>query len=143
MTRPLPLPGLLPWEDRLIAAAGDQPIPDYGSREWHALPENSAIRVAACVHAAAAWRTYTNPAEIALRLRIELDEARELDRLEHDLDGWTPTLTRRQRASYAKPGPSQLELARRRGDEAAAERAQAQQAALDEAFPLQRHQGAA
>ncbi|TFV49529.1 hypothetical protein [Blastococcus sp. TF02A-35] len=132
MTRPspLPLPQLLPWEARLLALADGQPIPDYGSREWRALPEDSPIRVAACVQAAAAWRTYTDPTEIALRLRLELDEARERDRQEQELDGWTPTLTRKQRASYARPGPSQLELAQRRGEPAAADRARAQAAAI-------------
>lgn len=143
MTRPLPLPRLLPWEARLIALAGNEPIPDYGSPAWHALPEDSAVRVASCVRAAAAWRTSKDPAEIGSRLRIELDEARELDRLEDDLDGWVPTLTREQRASYARPRPSQLELARRRGDEAGAERARAQVAAIADAFPLHMQEDAA
>ncbi len=139
MTRPLPLPlpWALDWERRLIAVAGNQPIPAYGSRDWHALPENSAIRVAACVLAAAAWRTYTDPAEVARRLRLEVDEAHELDRLEQDLDDWTPTLTRQQAAAYSRPGPSQGELARRRKDPAAAARVGRQAAAIADAFPLQ------
>lgn len=49
-------PLALRWATTLInGAAGD--IHEYGSPEWHALPDDSREKVAGCVLAAEAWRT--------------------------------------------------------------------------------------
>ncbi len=55
-----PLP--LRWASALIEAA-DGPIPEYGSREFLALPDDSRTNVAACVEAAETWRTRLHHAE--------------------------------------------------------------------------------
>jgi hypothetical protein len=49
-----PLP--LRWARALIEGAGGH-IPPYGSTEWSSLPDDSRIKVAACVIAAEHWRT--------------------------------------------------------------------------------------
>ncbi len=66
------LPSALPWAAALIKAA-DGPIPQYGSPEWSALPDDSRAKVAACVLAAETLRTWMLPGEHARRLRAELE----------------------------------------------------------------------
>ncbi len=66
-----PFPMALQWARALIERAHG-PLPTYGSPEWDAL-EDGPEKVAATVVAAEAWRTYWDPAERGLRLRIELD----------------------------------------------------------------------
>src|SRR3954471_18487093 len=65
------LPAALSWATKFITAGGAG-VPDYGSPEWEALPDGPA-KVAAVVVAAECWRRYTDPAEVAWRLRIEID----------------------------------------------------------------------
>jgi hypothetical protein len=45
----------LNWARQLIESA-DGPVPEYGSREWLRLPDESRTKVAACVAAAERWR---------------------------------------------------------------------------------------
>ncbi len=114
MTELFPPP--LPWARQLIANA-DQPIPAYGSPEWHALPDSSRAKVAACVVAAEAWRTYWLPEEHARRLHAELDAAREYEEPAH----WSPEIVAAVHAEANRP--SFAELCRRRGEPEAEARA--------------------
>lgn len=66
------LPAALPWAAALIKAA-DGAIPEYGSPEWAALPDDSRVKVASCVLAAEALRTWMLPEEQYRRLRAELE----------------------------------------------------------------------
>lgn len=50
------VPFPLSWARQLIANATGT-IPEYGSAEWRALPDDSREKVAACVMAAERWRT--------------------------------------------------------------------------------------
>ncbi len=71
-----PLP--LRWARALIEAA-DEPITEYGSREWRELPDDSRTKVAACVQAAERWRTRNIAPEIITfpsRRAREIAEAR-------------------------------------------------------------------
>src|SRR4051794_22570055 len=52
--RVVPLP--LSWARQLVENA-DGPVPEYGSREWLTLPDDSREKVAATVVAAERWRT--------------------------------------------------------------------------------------
>jgi hypothetical protein len=94
------------------------PIPEYGSPEFEALPDNSPEKVASCVRAAEAWRTYFFPEEITRRLRAEFEAATEFE------------LTQEQRESYARPRPSFAELSARRGEPEAEARGRALQRRL-------------
>lgn len=60
-------PLVLRWARTLIdGAAGD--VHEYGSPEWHALPDDSREKVAGCVLAAEAWRTrYARTREADIR----------------------------------------------------------------------------
>ena len=53
---PVALPNTLPWARALIQAVNG-PVPDYGTPEWEALPDNSRAKAVAAVLAAEAWRT--------------------------------------------------------------------------------------
>ena len=75
----------LPWAQQLIENA-NAPIPQYGSPEWAALPDDSRVKVASTVVAAECWRTYWTPDEHRRRLLDELDAAREEDQREE----WSP-----------------------------------------------------
>lgn len=107
----------LPWARQLIANATG-PIPEYGSAEWRALPDDSREKVAACIVAAECWRTYTDPAEVAWRLRADLG-AREDD---PDDARWSPEAVAEVHRTASRP--SYAELCRRRGEPAREERAQ-------------------
>jgi hypothetical protein len=117
----VPMP--LPWATALIRAGGER-VPDYGSPEWAALPDDSPAKVAACVLAAECWRAETDPAWIAWRLRAELDEhhAEEADAR------WTPEVVAAVHRSANRP--SYVELCERRGEPERAERAREQRRRL-------------
>lgn len=110
------------WAAHLIAAAGDQDIPLYGSPEWHALPGNSRLRVASAVRAAEAWRTYWLPEEHARRAHAEIDEARmaEFDDAWQRLAEWVKGAGR----------PRHSQLCDRRGEPGKVQRARAIESAL-------------
>lgn len=108
----------LPWARALIDSA-EQPIPQYGSDEWAQLPDTSRTKVAACVIAAEAWRTYWEPAEVALRARLELEGAQ----LDQEPELWTPDVVAAVHATAARP--SFAELCRLRGEPQAEARANA------------------
>lgn len=111
----------LPWAADLIRSA-DGPVPDYGSPEWAALPDDSRAKVAACVIAAECWRVETDPERIAQRLRIELDAARRAaDALDAEEARWTPEIVAAVHRSANRP--SYAELCRRRGEPEREERA--------------------
>jgi hypothetical protein len=71
-----PLP--LRWARALIESADDT-IPPYGSAEWSALPDDSRIKVAACVIAAERWRTRRHSFDTVpgSRRSREIQEARK------------------------------------------------------------------
>ena len=73
---PLTGPPMLPVAEHL-SGKGRQlgPVPQYASTELPALPVGSLRWLAAVLVAAEAWRTWTNPAEVARRLRVEIDAA--------------------------------------------------------------------
>lgn len=52
----------LSWARQLIANGGPC-VPEYGSREWAELPDDSRAKIAACVAAAEKWRTRNHWAE--------------------------------------------------------------------------------
>lgn len=98
------------WADSLIRAGGPG-IPDYGSAAWEQLPDEHPAKVAACVIAAECWRTYTDPAEVAFRLRLELDAMRA----EAEAPGqWTPDTVAAVHRTATRPRYS--ELCDRRGE---------------------------
>jgi hypothetical protein len=67
---------MLPAAEHLIAKVRQLgPVPQYASPEWHALPVGSPRWLAAVLVAAEAWRTWTDPAEVARRLRVKIDGA--------------------------------------------------------------------
>ncbi|MDP9390180.1 MAG: hypothetical protein M3P89_02070 [Actinomycetota bacterium] len=105
----------LPWARALIERAHG-PLPTYGSPEWDAL-EDGPEKVAATVVAAEAWRTYWDPAERGLRLRIELDAARAYE----DEARWTPEVVATVHRTARQP--SFMELCERRGEPEAKARA--------------------
>ena len=73
---PLTGPPMLPVAEHLIAKGRQLgPVPQYASPEWPALPVGSPRWLAAGLVAAEAWRTWTDPAEVAWRLRVEIDAA--------------------------------------------------------------------
>ena len=77
LTNVVPFP--LSWARQLIANATDT-VPEYGSAEWRALPDDSREKVAACVVAAESWRTRSHPGGRSLlpggRRAREIAEAR-------------------------------------------------------------------
>ncbi|TFV67721.1 hypothetical protein E4P40_24010 [Blastococcus sp. CT_GayMR20] len=106
----IPIPQPLPWARALIDAA-EGPLPRYGSPEWTALPDSSRIKVAAAVVAAECWRTSTDPAEIALRLEVELEAVA----VEEEAPGyWTADVVEAVHRTARRP--SYAELCRRRGE---------------------------
>jgi len=108
------------WATALIRAAGGR-VPEYGSPEWHALPEDSPARVASCVIAAECWRQYTDPEETARRLAAEVAELRyqqECYEAQVAEEEWQAVRDR-----LARPAPSQRVLRVRRGDFTGAVRA--------------------
>ncbi len=117
-------PSMIGWAQRLIAAAGGD-LPSYGSSEWHALPDNDRRKVASCVAAAEAWRGYTDPAEVALRLRLELDAARA----EGEDARWTPEVVAAVHRTASQP--THAELSGRRGEPERAKRARAHERRMD------------
>ena len=113
--QPALLPERLRWAAARIDAAGGD-LPAYGSTEWHELPDDSRLKVAAVIVAAEAWRTSTDPEWIAFRLRAELDAARA----EEEAPGyWTPEVV----AGVRKARPRYSELADLRGEPDKAARA--------------------
>ncbi len=108
-------PVALPWARALIDRASGL-LPSYGSPEWDALPDGPE-KVAATVVAAEAWRTYWDPAECALRLRIELAAAHAYE----EQARWTPEVVERVRRTANQP--SFMELCERRGEPEAKARA--------------------
>jgi hypothetical protein len=67
---------MLPVAEHLIGNSRQLgPVPQYASPEWPALPVGSPRWLAAVLGAAEAWRTWTDPAEVAWRLRVEIDAA--------------------------------------------------------------------
>lgn len=90
-----------------------------------AVAEEIVDSLAQVILDAACWRYWWHPEVHAARLAAEVDAARRLDDDEAELDaqGWTPTLTREQRAYYARTRPSLAELAERRGEPERAARA--------------------
>lgn len=53
----------LSWAEQLIANGGPE-VPEYGSRRWAELPDDSRAKVAACVVAAERWRTQGRSADV-------------------------------------------------------------------------------
>jgi hypothetical protein len=73
---PLTGPPMLPVAEHLIGKSRQLgPVPQYASPEWPARPVGSPRWLAAVLVAAEAWRTWTDPAEVAWRLRVEIDAA--------------------------------------------------------------------
>ena len=73
---PLTGPPMLPVAEHLIGKGRQLgPVPQYASPEWPARPVGSPRWLAAVLVAAEAWRTWTDPAEVAWRLRVEIDAA--------------------------------------------------------------------
>lgn len=111
---PISLPRPSAWAAGFIAAGGAD-VPTYGSAEWASLPANSPARVAACVRAAEAWRTYWDPDECARRLRVELKA------VEDDDETWPAELVEQVHRSASRP--SFADLCERRGEPEAKARA--------------------
>jgi hypothetical protein len=73
---PLTGPPMLPVAEHLIGKGRQLgPVPQYASPKGHARPVGSPRWLAAVLGAAEAWRTWTDPAEVAWRLRVEIDAA--------------------------------------------------------------------
>jgi hypothetical protein len=108
--RPALLAVPLPWAQARIDAAG-APIPAYGSADWAALPDDSRTKIAAVIVAAECWRTSTDPAWLAWRLRAELSHSRDVV----DEPAVWPTDVVDQ-VHRAADRPSFAELSRRRGE---------------------------
>lgn len=124
----------LPWARALIDNA-EQPIPQYGSDEWAQLPDTSRAKVAACVIAAEAWRTYWEPDEVALRTRLQIDGARASELKDEEPELWTPDVVATVHATADQP--SFAELCRLRGEPEAEARANAHRRRLGLPVPLQ------
>lgn len=116
-------PLLQPWAEVLIGRATG-PVPQYGSAEWEALPDNDSRRVAACVIAAEAWRTFWSPKEHERRLRTEIEAAHLIE----EEPRWTPEIVAQVHRSANRP--SFAELSERRGEPEAAARGRAHQRRL-------------
>ncbi|GAB3349973.1 hypothetical protein [Modestobacter lapidis] len=114
------LPSPIPWATALISAA-DGPIPDYGSPEWVALPDNDRRKVAATVLAAECWRAETDPEWRAWRLRTELEAGQGAD---DEPARWTPEIVAEVHRTANRP--SYAELCDRRGEPDRAGRARQQ-----------------
>jgi hypothetical protein len=119
------LPPLLPWARALIEAA-DGPILEYGCAGWQALPDNSRAKVASCVLAAEAWRTYWSPEEHARRLHAELDALREYE----EPAVWSPEIVAEVHRTANRP--TFAELCDRRGEPERAARARQHEARMRE-----------
>lgn len=111
-------PETLLWAGALIDSA-DGPIPRYGTPEWAALPETSRAKVAACVIAAEAWRSYWDPREVATRTRLEIAGAQ----LDQEPELWTSDVVEAVHRQASQP--SYAELSRLRGEPDAEARANA------------------
>lgn len=117
-----------PWATRTLRDADPATLPTYGSPEWEALADDDPAKLAATVRAAEAWRTQLDPTRIAEALWAELEELHALRaevRAEVEDEVWET-----YRGAVARPRPSALQLARRRGDTAAVLRLEAQEARL-------------
>ncbi len=125
-------PPMLAWAQRLIAAGGPS-IPEYGTPARHALPDNDRRKVAACVIAAESWRTYTDPAEVALRLRLELDALRA----EQEEATWTPEIVAAVHRTAHQP--THAELCDRRREPDRAERARWHEQRITRLSPIGPH----
>lgn len=117
------IPPRLDWSAALIDAATGF-VPEYGSPEFEALPDNSPEKVASCVRAAEAWRIYFAPEEIGRRLRAELEAAHLAD----DEAVWSADIVQQVHRSANRP--SYAELSERRGEPANVARGRAQQRRL-------------
>lgn len=125
------LPAAPPWAARFITAGGPD-VPTYGSPAWDALPDDSRAKVAAVVVAAECWRTYTDPAEVAWRLRIEVDALRaEHEAAEAAEAFWSPDVVAAVHRTANRP--SYAELCDRRGEPDRAARAREHEARMREA----------
>jgi hypothetical protein len=72
----LPLPSR--WaRERIAKLAGGQPVPTYGSAEWHALADDHPHKWAAALVAAEIQRYEVET--LADRLRVELDAAADAE----------------------------------------------------------------
>jgi hypothetical protein len=117
-----PDPGPVPdWSARLLERGGPA-VPEYGSAEWAALPDDSAAKVAATVAAAEAWRRSTHPDVVRDRLELELAAGRQAVAAEAAV-AW-----RNFAAPYAAPRPSYAQLCDLRGEPDRAARARASEA---------------
>lgn len=96
----------LPWAAARIDAA-ERPIPEYGSDEWAALPDNSRAKIAAVIIAAECWRAEIDPEWIAWRRFIELNPPEEPA-------VWSPEVVAAVHRTANRP--SLAELSRRRGE---------------------------
>jgi hypothetical protein len=123
------LPTRLGWAAGLIDRA-EGFIPEYGSPEFEALPDDSPERVASCVRAAEAWRVYFSPEEIARRLRAELEAAHLAD----DEALWSEDVV--DAVHRMANRPSFAELSVRRGEPERAERANGHRRRMGLAVPL-------
>ena len=97
------------WARALIARAGHDDLPLYGSAQWDAAPET--VKVASCVRAAECWRVESDPHVIAARLEQEFEAARRVAEL--DYAAW------REVAGIVKTialSPTVAELQARRGE---------------------------
>lgn len=114
MTAAYPLP--LTWAQQLIDNA-EGPVPQYGSPEWQALPDDSRAKVAATVIAAECWRTYWLPEEVERRLRTELEAVRNYE----EPEVWSPDVVASVHRTARQP--SYADLSRLRGEPEAEARA--------------------
>ena len=122
---PLLGPPMLPAACRLIIAGRAKgPVPAYGSVEWHRLPVGSARWLAAVLIAAECWRTYTDPAEVAWRLRTELEHQ------DDEPAAWPPEVVAMVHRVAGRP--SYATLCDRRGEPEKAARARWHEARMAE-----------
>ncbi len=112
-------PSMLPVAEYLIAKGRQlRPVAQYASPEWHALPVGSPRWLAAVLVAAEAWRTWTDPAEVAWRLRVEIDAA---GRDDDEPALWSPEIVAQVHRAAGRP--THAKVSDRRGEPEKAARA--------------------
>jgi hypothetical protein len=124
---PLVLPLPTAWaRERIAAGRAVGELPDYGSPAWHELADDDPRKVAAALVAAEVHRYEV--ATLADRLARELAELRAIAERERAeaLDAHGRRVAEAAAAQVLGRRPSAAELARRRGEPAAAERIEAQ-----------------
>lgn len=125
---PLALPLPTAWaRERIAAGRAVGELPAYGSPAWHELAEEDPRKLAAALAAAECWRIEGET--LTERLARELAEARAAAQAEQDAKLTAHGARVAENAAGLVLGrrAGAAELARRRGEPAAAERIEAQQ----------------